>query len=353
MNRIFNYFFSAKGFLLTPTRWWGGGKSPIPKPVTQQRCGYTTTRVDYIDLLKGITILWIIWMHTYHPDFGNLRNPIFFFASGIFFKISDAKTFFLKRILLILIPFTFFYLMSVPIKWIIDYWDYRDIFAFDWSRILDIFRCEAKADYLSLNRPLWFLITLFLIQSFSFIIMRLPKIIIATFALVSLIFFEDISSQPSYFMVNCACAWFCYFAFGYLIGKHMIAFINNSTRKIAVFVISISLFLLLQFVVADIAVPFHLTEKTKSLSFIIGFMTFFSFFNGFPQLEILRFFGKNSLIVLGAHMWILVPLERLFHKLFHMHNYYIGFAIATLTAMFLIPIIIYMNKYIPNLVGKR
>lgn len=312
------------------------------------------TRVDYVDLLKGITILWIIWIHTDAPDFGNFRNPIFFYASGIFFKLTDAKSFFSKRMLMIIIPFIFFYIASIPFRIIIDLWDFRTIQAFDWSRIIDLFKVIDRSDYLSLNVPLWFLLTLFMIQTFSFIIFRLPNFIIFICATASLIFFKELSQIPTPFMINNASAWFGFFAFGYLTGKPLIKFMDSITRKTCVFLgsslILTSCILIEHYEISD----WHgLVEKTKLMAFILSFMTFFSFFDGSKKLEILRFFGKNSLIVLGAHLWILVPIERIMYRLTRLHDPAIGLGMAIATAIILIPIIRWMNQYIPFLVGKH
>lgn len=307
-----------------------------------------------MDLLKGITILWIIWIHTDHPDFGAFRNPIFFFASGIFFKISAAKTFFTKRIWLIIVPFIFFYLTSIPFRYIIDLWDHRDIMHFKWSRILDVIEITATHDYLSLNVPLWFLITLFDIQCYSFFIFRVPKLIIFITAFLSLMFFEFLNTLPTPFMLNNALAWYGFFAIGFLSGKPLIRFMNTLPRKVFVFTVTllivISCVLFERLEIADLN---NMVERTKLIAFVICFMTFFSFFNGWSKLEVLRFFGKNSLIVLGAHLWILIPLERIASKYFERPNPWIGFTLSLITAAILIPVIKWMNKAIPVLVGKK
>ena len=311
-------------------------------------------RVDYVDLLKGITILWIIWIHAGSYDFGNYRNPIFFFASGIFFKLTDAKTFFSKRVWMIIIPFLFFYIVSIPYGILVDLWDYKTINAFDWNRILDLFKIVDSTGYLTLNMPLWFLMTLFMIQSFSFIVFRLKKWIIFVLALLSLIFFEELSSIPSLFMINNALAWFGYFAIGYLSGKPLIKYLNTLPRKVFVFLLS--LFILIGCIVfeqLEIADWHNLIGKTKLIVFIICFMTFFSFLNGMKSLQFLRFYGKNSLIVLGAHLWILVPIQRLMFRLLRFHHPLIGLGMAIATAVLLVPVIIWMNKYIPFFVGKQ
>lgn len=255
---------------------------------------------------------------------------------------------------MIIIPFLFFYIISIPYGILVDLWDYKTINAFDWNRILDIFKIVDSTGYLTLNMPLWFLMTLFMIQSFSFIVFRLKKWIIFVLALLSLIFFEELSSIPSLFMINNALAWFGYFAIGYLSGKPLIKYLNSLPRKVFVFLLS--LFILIGCIVfeqLEIADWHNLIGKTKLIVFIICFMTFFSFLNGMKSLQFLRFFGKNSLIVLGAHLWILVPIQRLMFRLLRIHHPLIGLGMAIATAVLLVPVIIWMNKHIPFLVGKR
>lgn len=327
----------------------GGNSKTLYSPQSEK------SRVDYVDLMKGLTIIWIIWIHAGSFDIGNYRNPVFFFASGIFFKISDAKTFFTKRLWMIIIPFCFFYVASVPFRYVVDLWDYRDFGAFDWNRILDIFKVKAIHDYLSLNVPLWFLMTLFWIQVYSFILFHLPRWTILTLAILSIVFKDFLSEDiATPFLINNAMAWFGFFAFGYLAGKPLIAFLNSNKKKIFVF-ISTSLIVTAFIIIEQLEIPdWHsLRENTKLLVFVIGFMTFFSFFNGWSKLQILRYFGKNSLIILGSHLWILIPLKRITFMLNREITPWSGLVCSVICAVLLIPLINLMNKYIPDLVGKK
>ena len=128
---------------------------------------------------------------------------------------------------MILVPFCFFYVASIPFRYIIDTWDNRVFDNFDWSRILDLFKIEARADYLSLNVPLWFPLTLFVIQTYSFVVFRLGKKAILFLAILSLIFFKELNLIPTPFMLNNALAWFGYFAFGYVVGKPLIGYLKS------------------------------------------------------------------------------------------------------------------------------
>ncbi|MBD5366530.1 MAG: acyltransferase [Bacteroides sp.] len=311
-------------------------------------------RVDYVDLLKGITILWIIWIHTDHPEFGGYRNPIFFFASGIFFKILDAKTFFSKRVWMIIIPFIFFYLLSVLCRYLLDIWDTRTLDSFDWHRILDFTVITARQDYLSLNVPLWFLLTLFWIQTFSFIVFRFSKYIIGILAFLSIVFFEEIYSIPTPLMINNAVAWFGYFAFGYLMGKPLIKYLNSTSRKVKIFILTaVTVILCIGIESLEVELLERVITPFKYIVFIICFMTFFSFFDGKKYMDILRFYGKNSLIILGAHLWILIPVGRISFRLTGVHDPWIGLVSAIITAICLIPVIQFLSKYCAVFVGKR
>lgn len=312
-------------------------------------------RVDYIDLMKGLTILWIIWIHTVHPDFGTYRNPIFFFASGIFFKLTDAKTFFSKRLWNLIVPFIFFYFVSYPIRMIIHYIFFdRTMESFHWDCILDVFKIEPNL-LLELNVPLWFLLALFWIHSFSFLLFKIPKLFILTMACFSLGFHNFFSQNfAAPFYINFALGCWGYFALGFLFGKSIISFLKNKSKKILLF--SFSLLFLITFIYIEqqgFLRGYDIIVILKNIAFIFCYMAFFSFLNGYSFFNFLRFFGKNSLIVLGTHTWILPVLDFLTFTRFNApHSPLFGLIISIITAIILIPIINLMNKHIPILIGK-
>lgn len=123
-------------------------------------------RIDYIDVIKGVTIWAVVWFHTSHPSWltALLVNSIFFFLSGFFFKRKSLKTFISEKVRYILVPFSFFYLVSYPFRILMHYWDNRTLRTFDWGCLFDVFECSAKTDYLFVNVPLWFLLCFFVIS---------------------------------------------------------------------------------------------------------------------------------------------------------------------------------------------
>lgn len=143
-------------------------------------------RVDYIDIIKGIVIFGVIWVHTDHPSWLGplLVNSIFFFLSGIFFKRMPFKSFFLAKVRGIIVPFLFFYTISYVYRIIEYFWDFRELASFDWICFFDVFRFVSHLDYLFVNVPLWFLICLFSTQIIYYFISYLDKRLIAVFALL-------------------------------------------------------------------------------------------------------------------------------------------------------------------------
>lgn len=106
----------------------------------------SSKRIDYIDLIKGIAIIGVVWSHTVHPQWYNVTyiNALFFFLSGFFFKEEPFPAFLKKKVKTLIIPFTFFYLLSYPFRIIFNLWDYRTLNNFDWGCIFDVFDITNK-----------------------------------------------------------------------------------------------------------------------------------------------------------------------------------------------------------------
>lgn len=319
---------------------------------------YTNTqheRIDYIDLLKGFAILWIIWIHTTHPDFvgGPYRIPIFFFASGIFFKKRKFKEFFIKRLNTLIIPFLFFYLISYPFRIIVHFWDFRTLSNFNWLSILDLFKSVPQWDYLSVNVPLWFLLCIFVIQVIYYFLMNLPRYILIILIVLSILLKDEILSISTPFMINNALYWGAFFALGNIIGKPFIKLIKSLRPRITIFIICMGIFIGCHFFSTHSLFLENIITHIEIITFILSIIIIFSFFDGLKCMEFLRFYGKNSLIVLGSHLLILIPLDRISFKLFHIHTSLLGFTSALITTIILYFVINWMNKNLPYVVGKK
>ena len=315
------------------------------------------TRVDYIDLIKGITIFGVIWVHTCHFNWLTpiLVNSIFFFLSGFFFRRKPMKEFLQTKVHTMLIPFFFFYLLSYPFKIIVHYWDYRTLSTFDFGCIWDLFDISTRTDYLFVNVPLWFLICSFAIQIIYYFVFYLDKRLIAVLAIACLIFREFFYSIPAPFMINAAFYYIGFFALGNLLGKPWIEKLKNPRFRNVSLLISV----LFMVIVIGVNVDSIGTWGRQQMIHIKLFMIFFvlmsaaSCFNENKHLSPIRFFGENSLTILAFHVIPLLVIRRISMKIFGDCSPMLGFVHSIICITIMYFVILVCNRYIPYLVGKK
>ena len=100
-------------------------------------------RIEFVDLAKGVCILLVVLGHVginlTTIGLENLRMPLYFMLSGLFFKnYGGGKYFFIKKVNKILIPFIFFYLLGYLIFYLVN-WIVPGLIVGDASGILDVF----------------------------------------------------------------------------------------------------------------------------------------------------------------------------------------------------------------------
>lgn len=313
-------------------------------------------RIDYIDLIKGLTIWGVVWFHSVHPAWLSawLVNSIFFFLSGFFFKRKSFKTFLYEKVKSILVPFLFFYILSYPYRIFEYYWDYRTLESFDWGYILDVFKFVPKTDYLFVNVPLWFLLCLFFVQILYYFVSYLDKRIIAVIALLCLGLKEVFMSIPSFFMINAAFYSLGFFALGNLLGKPWIEKLRNVRFRKFSLIISLLLFAMLFIPINSLTGWWYETAYQVKL-FMVFFilMSVASLFNEKRYLSLLRFYGENSLTILGLHIIPLTVLIRITNAVFGETTIFAGFVQSVIVMAVMYVVILFCNRYIPFLVGKK
>jgi len=118
-------------------------------------------RIEFIDLAKGVCIIWVILWHANTldvdiPGFNSVRMPLFFVLSGLLFKTyGSLHNHVIKKVNTLLIPFLFFYLTGYVIFYAADY-IFPGLAKTEAKGILDIFTQKIY-----FNGPLWFLLCLF------------------------------------------------------------------------------------------------------------------------------------------------------------------------------------------------
>lgn len=317
-------------------------------------------RIEYIDYLRGLTIVWVVWYHAKHPEFVDysFRIPLFYFISGIFFKLYDISIFLKKKFNQIVVPFIFFYLIYYLFYLFLNYCKYRNFYEINYAVIGDIFKPYIGTGSFTINPPLWFLCGLINLQ---LILYLLKKYVSNVFYLVlislviSLLGMFVIQNVPTYFMFGRCLRYLIYYVIGSVIGKKMLEYIDVSRFEVRLLYISVSIFLLCIFAKSFITEIWQLEMIDLVNIFSLIFMMIIFMKNAYKYkfMYIFKFFGMNSIIVLGFHEVIQTCIKIIINWNLGATNIFWG-AIETITTLILLyPCIIIMNKYIPMLVAKK
>lgn len=307
-------------------------------------------RLEYIDIIKGITILWVVWMHMDLPSiiYPAVQMPVFFFISGCFFKKREFKEFIIRKTNTLLVPLIFFWLTCyiyyvfknelIPINF-----NFNQI---NWSNILDI---TGKYSYGNIS-ILWFLVGLFCIDVIWFFVNKYSLqyvYLILSFLLYPVGAYLYATKQ--YYIiplipVSHILLFQPYFVIGAIIGKKILNICEHNKitiKEYVLFAICIIAIPVIQHINWGI-IPFTAYIFPYSIAFIIISFKLCHILCKYNIMKIFQFYGINSLIVYCTH-WQL-------YKWIYIENKYIHFLFICSIEIF---IIILFNKYIPFFVGKK
>ena len=265
----------------------------------------TQSRIIWIDLLKGLTIIGVIFVHAIgHPSWWHPShvNAPFFFMAGMFFKPKPFGEFIKKNTYALLIPFIIFFLLSYPVKVVSDLWDYHSLSAVNWGMIGDVFKIQGRSDYLYVNVPLWFILCLFWVQIFYWLISRLP-LWANVLVLAGIWLFSDfISAIPTPFMINNAVVWTLFFGVGNLSGKFIVEIVKNRSTTLAIIFVGSIVMIAVNYLLDRAPV----TDTMFYMVWCIVVLASASLLDGKSGVWVdwLGFLGANTLDILGFHIWV-------------------------------------------------
>ena len=260
-------------------------------PAIKAHKNTSKNRIIYIDLLKGLAIIGVVFVHAPgHPDWWvpNNVNLIFFFLSGIFFKQEPIKELVKRRWDMIFVPFLFFYLLSYPFRLMVGYWDNRDLGLLRWDMILDVFKVTPAGDYLSVNVALWFLPCLFLTGIIYLCISHLPKQAQILLFLFIMLFSDEICNKfPTPLFINNAIYYTIFFGVGSLLGKKIIRYCEHLNERLIVLFTSIIAMIAFH-LLTNLELHHRLVEIFDSLywlAYCVAALAIFSFLNECKKLS--------------------------------------------------------------------
>lgn len=318
-------------------------------------------RIDYIDYLKGLSVIWVVWYHTEHPAFVDysFRIPLFFFVSGIFFKAYPWNVFWRKKINQLVIPFVLFYLLYYFFLIFLNYLKFKTFNAFDYSSFWGIFQLYSGYESFVINPPLWFICALFNLNLILYLMIRIIKdnriILFVSFllSLFGIIYIKDLST---YFMFGRSVPFLIYYVIGYIFGKSLLNHLDSNREEFKILLISLILFSFIGIVKYFLHIKLlwiELLNYFQIISLVLLLIVLFKHIYIFSLCYPFKYFGVNSYIVLGMHEIYHTSFRIIIENTLGSMSIALGILQTLLTLFLLWPTIYLFNKYIPSLVAKK
>lgn len=337
------------------------------------------TRIEYIDAIKGFSILWVVIFHLGEivPDWlaAPYRMPLFFFMSGIFFRYRPFKEFLARRVNTLLIPLAI---------WLIITWLYM-IFKYEilslvftvpieyqgptWTLISDVLKLRhISNDYVFTpflsNSPLWFLLGLFNVQMIFYGLRQLTSKTWFILAISAVLYVVgrvmELNSINGLFLVSISFQYVLYYALGAISGNQLIEFIKDRRNTRLLLIICLPILIVLPFVDLQIWGYNTVSIMVRAICFVPLVFIIFSKIYDLKILKPLIFFGRNSLVVLATHSLIfgittsfVVKIVALWGDFEHVSlSLYYNATLFLLVCFINYYIIKFCNRYAPWAVGK-
>lgn len=334
---------------------------------------------NWIDWTKALSMLFIIWGHL-SPDKLNdfvysFSVPSFFLISGYLFKTCTFHDFWKKNIRSLIVPYSLLGLTLIAFFAIVKaYFGGLEISFFPWSALAFALGDQNGIETGIGCQALWFVYTLMLIK----IIANTIKSIFKIHAAVSVIFLSiaailhniHIELFSSYANVLVS---YPFFAIGYYLKtKHRRSIESMSQSLQASRFSPRSLVLVLFAIVAIYFIGYHngmvkmynANYGNNLILFVVGgllgsFLLAYVCMNigNVDYKNIIKYCSNGSMLVLG---WQIVFLIAIGLTIPHIpviekfvHNDLVTFLMAVLIYLIFIPIIIYVTKKCPILIGYR
>jgi len=349
-----------------------------------------STRIESIDTAKAIGIFLVFYGHLVGEFSGlgsqvaftqlkfifSFHMPFFFIVAGFFFRRRfqslrrEVKDSFYKRML----PVFLFALIALPLWPLYRYLilGYVDIPIFT-ELVLPYLK-----GYPALNQITWFLVCLFTVEIIAIFV--LPKIgshhwgliIAGLFLGISLFLTQNIKLTEDLFGIY-KNTWFVHealVAFGlYALGYFGFKYINRLMQSnMAVRFLLLIVFLVIVLLTFDLNSPyeefvvimkdsFHGDSVWFLISALSGTLAILLFSTFIPRNRIINFVGTNTLILLGIngifHAFVNIHIITKFQDLESVVTITtVSFVAAVLSILVSVPLILILNRYLPQLVGK-
>lgn len=309
-------------------------------------------RITYLDAAKGVAILLMMldhiwafknpvseWIYSFHM-------PIFFIISGILIKYTNAEQRNLSKIIIsklkgLLIPYLVFEFGFVVLFGTLHNFDYN---VLKWHAYDGLLLKPA-------NWSLWFLICIFISEILFISIKKYIKNEKALYFFISFIYIIPffIKTNNAYITIFLRCCTAIGFIGGGYISSSLV--FNKSYSNFIILLIAITNIILSS--INGKVNLYNLNYSNPILYTICALLGSYSVIFLLKKIDskVLQFLGKNTLFLLGTHMLMKGLITRVLH--IESSTYLGGIIILIIMCLILTPVIIFVNKYMPFVVGKK
>lgn len=317
-------------------------------------------------MAKGVCIILVVLNHLNDniyglPNFGALRMPLYFVLSGVFFKAYEVKTFFIKKINNILVPFVFWLIVSDiwRVWWAIrnNQYQYKSTFDFTIVQFVD----NPLGNFIYSNGPLWFLICLFITNIiFYYIHLIFKDNLRRCFAIMFLTligFFLARMSITLPLWINTSLLALPYFYLGYC--SRGMSWLKDEYSKMKSLLLGIGFIIISYVIYYTFDYPRIIMDESKICgSFIMVYLNGITFVIGalllckiIKWLPVVSYFGRYSIIVLCIHSPLLPYIPNFIEKHFgYTINVWQHTAITLMICWLAIPI---CKRFLPYFVAQK
>lgn len=315
-------------------------------------------RIDWVDILKGIGIIFVVIGHVYSNNvifnwIYSFHMPLFFFAAGVVYKKKTLAEDLKNRLKKIVIPYFTFGLLEI-IYWQLIEKNFREINISLPQAFMGLF--SGMYDNLQFNVHLWFLTCFFCTVLIFNVFVNLFDFKITYLICIVMSIFTIIFSIPSLIWgVDLVFKYILFYSLGVFFSqKHFEKIIYLINRWIDFILIVILL------VISFILVDNGLTAGVmRYICAIIGIFSMVLISMCIGHNKILSYLGNISLVVLCIHGPIYRIIIKLLSVVLSADTYIIrgNFAYAMIVVFLTILIcgLIYqiINRIFPWMIGKK
>ena len=286
-------------------------------------------RIEFIDLAKGFCIILVVAVHTadfcnvgfpLHTVIKSFRMPLYFCVSGLFFKRYEDFSGFLKRKTnKLAIPFFFFYLLtSVLLANALHYvgFEVRNSQYLGWQSLYSFITPEKFP-----NRPIWFLLCLFWVNTIFYGIVALSEKIFKEEGsrACSVIAITALCRTTGYAMstsginlpafIDTALSCMPFFCFGYLLKRYTDVLRPNMMDKYIPLWLIILAGVTFYFRGGEEGMGFDPNETAVDIIIggFAGSLAILLLSKRIGHLPLVSYWGRYSIIILCTHMLVIQP----------------------------------------------